>query len=120
MKKQLVSILRTFNLPVYQQGTLDDNAIYPAAFFTYWNSSTDDESFYNDKNHRTVWMFTVYFYCTNEELTNSILLETKQKLQEVGWIVDGVGYDVPSDEKDYTGRAIDVMYIENTGGLQNA
>lgn len=112
MKKELVSILRTFNFPVYQQGSLNDTDIYPTAFFTYWNTQTEDLSFYDDLNHRCVWMFTVYFYCTNEELTNTILLEAKQKLLDAGWEVEGKGYDVPSDEKTHTGRAIDVLYIE--------
>lgn len=113
MKKQLVQLLlNAFNFPVIQQGSLGDNEIYPTAFFTYWNTETDDESFYDNRNHRNVWMFTVNFYCTNPELTNTILLEARQLLKENGWIVIGKGYDVPSDEKSHTGRAIDVLYIE--------
>lgn len=112
MKKALVTLLKTFNLPVFQQGSLNDDDIYPAAFFTYWNTETEDSAFYDNTEHLTVWSFTVYFYCTNPELTNTILLEAKQLLKDNGWIVDGKGYDVPSDEKDYTGRAIDVLYLE--------
>lgn len=112
MKKQLVALLRTFNFPVYLQGSLGDDEIYPTAFFTYWNTETDDESFYDNRNHRNVWIFTVNFYCTNLELTNTILLEARQLLKENGWIVIGKGYDVPSDEKSHTGRAIDALYIE--------
>lgn len=112
MKKELRQLLKTFNFPVYQQGDLNDDDLYPTAFFTYWNAETDDLSFYNNDNHRTVWMFTVYFYCTNPDLTNSILLEARELLKKNGWIVLGKGYDVPSDEKTHTGRAIDVLYIE--------
>ena len=112
MKKQLVALLRTFNFPVFQQGSLNDDDIYPTAFFTYWNTETEDRAFYDNEEHMTVWSFTVYFYCPNPELTNTILLEAKQLLKKNGWIVDGKGYDVPSDEKDYTGRAIDVLYVE--------
>ena len=113
MKKALVTLLKTFNLPVFQQGSLNDDDIYPAAFFTYWNTETEDGAFYDNTEHRTIWSFTVYFYCTNPELTNTILLEAKQLLKDNGWIVDGKGYDVPSDQKDYTGRALDVLYVEN-------
>ena len=119
MKEQLISVLEQIyqlntqkSYPVFQQGDLNPLDAYPPAFFTYWNTETDDESFYNDLNHRCVWMFTVYFYSYDKELVNTVLLEARKKLRENGWIVDGKGYDVPSDEKDYTGRAIDVLFIE--------
>ena len=119
MKEQLITLLKTFNFPVYQQGSLTEDDIYPTAFFTFWNDSTDDGSHYDNDAIAFAWQFTVYFYCTNNELTNSILLECRNLLKQNGWITNGIGYDVPSDEPSHTGRAIDVWYIQNKQEVNN-
>lgn len=113
MKEQLIALLKTFNFPVRLQGSLTEEEIYPTAFFTFWNNETDDESFYDNNPIRCVWSFSVNFYSTNPELTNTILLEARELLRKNGWIVMGKGYDVPSDEASHTGRGMDVLYVEN-------
>ena len=112
MKQQLIELLETFKYPVRLQGSLSKDEPYPASFFTFWNDETTDLSHYDNNAIAFVWDFTVYFYSNSPTLVNSVLIQLRQLLKENGWIVPGVGYDVPSDEQTHTGRAIDIMFIQ--------
>ena len=113
MKQELINLLSTFGYPVRLQGSLAPNEAYPQSFFTYWNDETADGSHYDNDAINYIWTFSIYFYSTNPTLVNTVLLQAKTLLKNNGWIVGGKGYDVPSDEATHTGRAIDVLYIEN-------
>ena len=112
MKQELITLLETFKYPVRLQGSLSKDELYPESFFTFWNDETTDLSHYDNDAIAFVWNFTIYFYSTSPTLVNSVLIEAKNLLKQNGWIVPGVGYDVPSDEQTHTGRAIEVMFIE--------
>lgn len=113
MKEQLIELLNTFGYPVKLQGSIGKDEPYPENFFTFWNNSTDDGSHYDNDAINYVWNFTINFYSIDPVLVNTVLLQTKTLLKTNGWIVGGKGYDVPTDEPTHTGRAIDVLYIEN-------
>lgn len=113
VKKLLIDTLDDqYGWPVYVQGSLSDNDEYPASFFTFWNNSTEDSSFYNNTEHDTIWNFDLNFYSNDPMLVNVVLLEAKQLLKAVGFIPDGSGYDVLSDEPTHTGRGMNLIYIE--------
>ena len=59
-----------------------------------------------------IWNFDVNFYSDNPELVNTKMLEVKSLLQENGFIINGKGYDVASDEPTHTGRGMNVLKIE--------
>lgn len=111
MTEQLIEILQTFGYPVRRQGSLAPDETYPSSFFTFWNGSTNDWHHYDNTENGTVWAYTVYFYSTDPALTHTVLTDAKRRLRNGGWIVDGVGFDVPSDEDSHTGRAIDIIFI---------
>lgn len=106
-----------FGFPVILQGSMSDDDEYPDSFFTFFNNSTTSEAFYDNKETATVWDFDLNFYSNNPDLVNSILLEAKTSLKAHGFIIDGKGYDVLSDEPTHTGRGINVLFVENEGGL---
>lgn len=112
MKELLIKTLEEFGYPVIQQGSLNENEQYPETFFTFWNNSTDENSHYDNKPNNYVWDFDLNVYSTNPETVNSLLLEAKEKLIKKGFIVNGKGYDVASDEPTHTGRGINVQIIE--------
>lgn len=112
VKTLLINTLGSFNYPVYIQGSLSDDDQYPDAFFTYWNNSTNDESFYDNTETETIWDFDLNFYSNDPALVNSVLLEAKQRLKAVGFIPDGSGYDVLSDEPSHLGRGMNLLFIE--------
>lgn len=101
-----------FHLPVILQGSLAANDVYPAAFFTFWNNYTTDEAFYDNNETEVIWNFDLNYYSDDPVSVNTILLQAKQVLKAVGFIPDGSGHDVLSDEPTHTGRGLTLFYIE--------
>lgn len=112
MKDEFIKILESFGFPIFQQGSLNENEAYPESFFTFWNNSSSDNEFYDNKENSYIWDFDLNFYSSDPNLVNTKLLEAKKKLKENGFIVRGKGYDVASDEPTHTGRGINVLKIE--------
>lgn len=109
------TIEKGFNLPVILQGSMSDDEKYPDEFFTFFNNDSFDLSFYDNSENVTVWDFDLNFYSNNPEHVNSYLMDAKKELKKAGFIVDGAGHDVLSDEPTHTGRGITVLYVEKVG-----
>jgi len=112
VKQLLLDILDQFNMPVYLQGSLSVDATYPDSFFTFWNNATSDDAFYDNTETETIWDFDLNFYSNDPVSVNSVLVQAKTALKAAGFIVDGSGYDVISDEPTHTGRGINLLFIE--------
>lgn len=110
MKDELITILSTYGYPVMLQGSLNKDDKYPDSFFAFWNDTTEDGHHYDNDAISIVWDFTVYFYSINSTLVNTVLADLQTTLKQNGWIVQGLGYDVPTDYPTHTGRAIDIIY----------
>lgn len=112
VKQLLIQTLSTFNYPVILHGSLSDEDEFPASFFTFFNNDTADDNFYDNSETETIWDFDLNFYSIDPALVNSVLVEAKPLLKAAGFIVDGKGYDVLSNNPTHTGRAINIQYIE--------
>ena len=110
MEDLLISTLSTLGYPVDLQGSLLPHQRYPDSFFTFWNDSADGTSFYSNTEGAILWAYSLNFYSNDPLLVNKVLLEATVLLKEVGFIVSGAGYDVPSDEPTHTGRGISLLY----------
>lgn len=113
MKNKLIALLETFNFPVFLQGSLNEDDEYPPSFFTFWNFETPEDHHYDNKPVRAVWGFWVYFYSDDPAIVDTKLAEAGALLRENGWIIDGKGEDVASDEPTHTGCMLTCRYIEN-------
>lgn len=103
------------NYPVYLQGSLSIDEAYPDSFFTFWNNDSNDEAFFDNKESQTIWDFDLNFYSNDPDLVNIVLLQTKAYLKAVGFIPNGNGYDVMSDEVTHTGRGMNLLFIQKYG-----
>lgn len=112
VKQLLLDTLATFQLPVYLQGSLSVDDDYPDSFFTFWNNYSDDNEFYDNNEHTVVWEFDLNFYSNDPVLVNTVLLQAKAALKAVGFIPDGSGHDVMSDEATHTGRGLTLLFIQ--------
>ena len=114
MREQFIALLQTFGLPIFLQGSLNKNSAYPSSFFTYWNDTTEDNAHYDNDAIAFNWQFTIYYYTQNENAAqmDGVFLQIRNLFKQNGWIMTGVGYDVPSDEPTHIGRAIDVLYVQ--------
>lgn len=112
MKGLLICILENLGYPIFQQGSLGDDEQYPDTFLTFWNNNTDGETYYDNEEHNYIWDFDVNIYSIDPNIVNTELLKAKELLKKEGFIVNGKGYDVISDEPTHTGRGINVKKIE--------
>ena len=110
MEDLLISTLESLGFPVRLQGSLLPHEHYPKSFFTYWNDSSDSASYYSNNERAIIWAYSLNFYSTDPVLVSTKLLEAKALLKKAGWVVNGAGYDVASDEPTHTGRGIDLLY----------
>lgn len=116
MEDRLITILfGRFGYPVRRQGSLSSDEPYPSDFFTFWNDSSEDLSHYDNNAVSYTWRFSIYFYSTSPDHVYTVPLEAIDVLKAEGWIINGRGYDVASDEITHTGRAFDCIYIERPG-----
>ena len=112
MEDALIEILESFNYPVYRQGSMSNEAVYPATFITFWNNDSLDHSHYNNTEYGSNWDFEVNVYSSDPELTYSVLKDIRIALKSAGWVVVGKGHDIVSDEATHTGRGVQVIYLE--------
>ena len=113
VKNLLIDTLdEAFHLPVYLQGSISVDEKYPDSFFTFWNNSTTDDAFFDNTETETIWDFDLNFYSNDPAIVNSVLLLAKTTLKSVGFIPDGSGHDVMSDEPTHTGRGLTLLFIE--------
>lgn len=112
MKQLLIDTLNTFGCPVYLQGTLNPEEAYPESFITFWTDYTSDNAHYDDDVHSVDWNFSVIFYSSNPTLVNTKPKEIIKAMRSAGFIPQGKGQDIPSDEPNHTGWAMEFIYTE--------
>ena len=113
VKGLLIETLQSFNYPIYLQGSLSDDDEYPDSFFTFFNNGTSDDRFYNNTETCVIWDLDLNIYSIDPSIVNSTLRTVKPLLKAAGFIVEGLGYDIPSDQPSHTGRGINLIYVEN-------
>ena len=112
MEDTLIQLLESLNYPVIRQGSLSPSAAYPDTFLTFWNTTEDGHSFYDNDTVSVVYQFRVSVYSTSPALAYSVLDTARTLLRTNGWIIATSGYDVASDEITHIGRGMDVQYLK--------
>ena len=112
MKELLVNELKKFGYPVFLQGSLNDDEAYPETFITFWTDNSYDNSHYDNDAVSWGWSYQVVLYSSNPELLNSKPNEIRAALKKAGFIPQGKGRDIPSDEPSHTGWVTDYLYLE--------
>jgi hypothetical protein len=113
MKQTLIDILETF-CPnnVYLQGTMNPEEEYPAEFVTFWTPATSDSAHYDNAVTAVDWNFYVIYYSNDPKQVNTKPFKISAALKAAGFVPQGRGYDILSDEPSYTGWAMDFVCTE--------
>ena len=116
MKRKLIDVLETCGFvegkTLFLQGTLNPNEAYPESFVTFWTPAVDDGAHFDNKVNSYEWNFTVILYSANAALVNTKHNEIRAALEAAGFIPQGKGQDVLSDEPTHTGWAMDFVFVE--------
>lgn len=113
MEDLLIETLQQFGFPVMLQGSLLEDEPYPDKFFTFWDRGSNGGAYYDNKEYTTEFNYSVYYYSTDPADVYATLRAAIAKLRAAGFIVDGDGYAVASDEPTHDGRGVEVLYLKN-------
>lgn len=120
MKQKLVDILETFCPDnVFLQGTRNPNEAYPPELLTFWTNYTEDRAHYDNKVDSVKWNFYVMYYADDPTLVNTKPLKIAAALKAAGFVQQGKGNDVLSDEATHTGWAMEFTYSEKISTKEN-
>ena len=112
MKELLIEKLSELGYPVYLQGSLAENEPYPDSFITFFTIDSPDAAHYDNIAVGTAWEYQVIFYSNNPSLVASISNAIRLKLEIAGFIPQGKGRDIPSDEITHTGWVNNYLYLD--------
>lgn len=112
MKQKLINTLSAFGYPVYLQGTLNPEEKYPHTFITFFVDNTNDNGHFENKTNSVDWAFSVILYSDDPEIVNNKPNEIRAALKGAGFVPQGKGNDIISDEPTHTGWAMDFIITE--------
>lgn len=107
----LYNLLNALGYPVFLQGTYT-GATYPESFITYTVNSTDDINHYDDDVASWGWDISVIFYTKVASLMDTAPDAIRAQLKKAGFIPQGKGYNIFSDDPDFTGWITEFLYQE--------
>lgn len=113
MKEKLIAILdKICPNEVYLQGTMAEDEDYPESFITFQITGSPEQDFFDGNPFGTQWRFAVIFYTCNPELMSTMPKQIYADLKAAGFIPQGKGYDIPSDEPGWTGWVNEFYFLE--------
>jgi hypothetical protein len=112
MWSKLQEVFEEIGLPYSRQGSYEVDEKLPPSFFTFWNKDSEFDSWYGNTPYKIKWTWNIFFYTNEPDLIYSKLNEFVEKAIEKGFLVNGLGRDLPSDEPNYYGRYVEVSFIE--------
>lgn len=112
MKKLLIDTLLKLGYPVFLHGSMSEDEQFPPTFFTYTTVDTQSKNFYDDETENTEWVFQVILYSNDPETLEIVAEKSRQELIKAGFIPDGKGNDIISEEPTHTGWICNYTYLE--------
>ena len=94
------------------QGSYGKDEAYPDSFITFFIVDSPSLNFYNNKFNCTAYYLDVNFYSNDPELVNTVPEKIAEELIKVGFIKQGKGADLVSDNKTHTGWNLSFIYQE--------
>lgn len=111
MKELLIQTLEAFGFPVFLHGTLGENEPFPPTFFTFTTLASDDAFEFDDEPTHTAWEYQVILYSDDPQQLGQLAAESRAALKAAGFIPQGKGIDIQSEEPTHTGWVADYKYL---------
>lgn len=112
VKALLTNMLDSLGYPVFLQGSILPEQEYPDSFITFFTLSSDDKEHFDNEVSAWSWLFQVAFYSADPELVESVPATIRKTLKNAGFIPQGKGIDILSDEPTHTGWVQEFYFIE--------
>lgn len=111
-RAEIEKLFEATGFPYWKMHEMPSDTIYPSSFFTYLCESAPFAEFYDNEARAIVWTYAIGFYSDDPHVVNDEMNDFIKSLLSAGWIVDGAGEDVESDEPTHTGRRITAYKID--------
>lgn len=108
LKDEIINALSPLGYPVYLQGTISDA---PQSYFAFFIYATDTGACYDNAETYFVPNVTIMFFSTDATLVATLPQQARAALKENGYVPQGIGNDVLSDDPAFTGWAQDYAKI---------
>lgn len=112
MEDLLIATLESFGFPVKLQGSLLPDEPFPDHFFTFWNSSSNSDGYYDNEETKLVYQYAVNFYSVDPEKVYTTLREAIAALKKVGFIISGDGQSISSGVDTHDARTTIARFIK--------
>lgn len=110
---QIVQTLKGLGYPVFLHGTLGENEPFPDTFLTYQTVDSPDAFPFDNEPTYTAWEYTVIVYSNDRQTLEETAAAARVALKASGFIPQGKGRDIPSDEPTHTGWLCDFKLLAN-------
>jgi hypothetical protein len=94
------------------QGSMADDEPYPESFITYQTIGSPEQDFFDNEPGGVVWKYAIIFYTSNPELLSTEPTRIYDTLKAVGFVPQGRGTDILSDEPTHTGWVNEYHYLQ--------
>lgn len=116
MKQKLIDALGTCGFAdgksIFLQGTMNPEDAYPSEFVTFWTNYTENAAHFDNDVHSAEWDFSVIYYSDDPAKVNARPKEIASALKAAGFVQQGRGNDILSDEPTHTGWAMEFICVE--------
>lgn len=111
IKQELLNVLNTFGFPVILHGSLGADEPFPYDFFTFQIIDSPSTAIFDNTPTKTAYNVQVNFYSASPVNVESYANQARTALKAAGFIPQGKGRDIPSDEPTHTGWTCDYYYL---------
>lgn len=112
MKNLLIETLEALGYDVSLQGTRPEDEPDPESYITFETVGSPEQDFFDGEPLGTRWEYNVFFYTSNPALMSTEPQRIYNALKKAGFIPQGKGFDIPCDNKNYTGWANTYHYLQ--------
>ncbi len=98
---------------LFLHGTMNPAEAYPETFVTFWTDDVPDGLHFDNVTSSYNWAFSVILYSANPATVNTKPNEIRAALKAAGFIPQGKGHDIPSEEPTHTGWINTYFYLAN-------
>lgn len=95
------------------QGSMADDEPYPESFITYQIIGSPEQDFFDGVPNGTQWRFNIFFYTSDPALLSTEPTRIYNAMKAAGFIPQGKGFDIPSDEPTHIGWQNEYIYLQN-------
>lgn len=113
MNDEIYNTLAALGYPVFLHGTLGENEPFPETFITYTTVDSPDAFPFDDAPTHTVWVYQIIIYSSDRQTLEQVAASSRAALKAAGFIPQGKGRDIPSEETTHTGWLCNYRLISN-------